>query len=287
MKDKSNEHHSLLEKLQVKEFPQPDVIQVKHPILFCHGFGALASILKPSLLHDPCMLARKHGIVAFAPNVVPYARIETRAESWLKIIDTLTSQYGYEKFNIVAHSMGGLDVRYALSNLGLSDRVASLTTVATPHHGTYLAELILKTPEPIKEKLSELFDWFGNQVYPDGGSDARGSAEQLTRSYMEEVFNPSNPNAPGVAYYSYACAVGKGTDHPLNPIYLFQNTQIYDEEGLNDTFVSVESAKWGDYLGIGYISHIEQINVQVPRSRSKLYREFWLGLLRQLGTQNH
>lgn len=287
MKDKSNGNQPILEKLQVKEFPQPDVVQIKYPVLFCHGFGALASILKPSLLHDPCMLARRHGVVAFAPNVVPYARIETRAESWMGIIKKLSEQYGYEKFNIVAHSMGGLDMRHALSHLGAASYVESMTTVATPHHGAYLSELILKTPEPIKEKLSELFDWFGNRVYPDGGSDARGSAEQLTRAYMENEFNPNNPNVEGLEYYSYSCAVGKGTEHPLNPIYLVQNTLIYDEEGQNDTFVSIDSAKWGKHLGIGYISHLEQINVQVNRTRKKLYQDFWVGVLKNLQQNGH
>jgi triacylglycerol esterase/lipase EstA (alpha/beta hydrolase family) len=32
--------------------------------------------------------------------------------------------------------MGGLDARYAISLLGLARRVASLTTIGTPHRGT-------------------------------------------------------------------------------------------------------------------------------------------------------
>ena len=39
---------------------------------------------------------------------------------------------GCEKVNIIAHSKGGLDSRYMITHLGLADKVASLTTVATP-----------------------------------------------------------------------------------------------------------------------------------------------------------
>ena len=42
---------------------------------------------------------------------------------------------GCEKVNIIAHSKGGLESRYAISQLGLSPYVASLTTINTPHHG--------------------------------------------------------------------------------------------------------------------------------------------------------
>jgi triacylglycerol lipase len=34
------------------------------------------------------------------------------------------SQTGAQKVNIIAHSKGGLDCRYAIANLGLEDKVA-------------------------------------------------------------------------------------------------------------------------------------------------------------------
>src|SRR5207249_8887306 len=46
----------------------------------------------------------------------------------------------FRSVNIVAHSMGGLDARYAISQLGLGGRVASLITIGTPHLGTPLAD---------------------------------------------------------------------------------------------------------------------------------------------------
>lgn len=45
------------------------------------------------------------------------------------------------KFSIVAFSMGGLISRYYLQELGGAGRCEGLYTIATPHHGTYMAYL--------------------------------------------------------------------------------------------------------------------------------------------------
>ena len=124
---------AILKRLKLKAYPQPEIIQTKYPIFLAHGFGAVGSLIKPSPLHDPCMLMREHGITAIAPNVVPYASIETRAANWQRIISETCEQYGFEKVNVIAHSMGGLDMRHALAHTDIADKVASLTTVASPH----------------------------------------------------------------------------------------------------------------------------------------------------------
>ncbi|XWN36024.1 MAG: alpha/beta fold hydrolase [Balneola sp.] len=273
---------ALIKRLQLKEFTQPDIIQVKYPLFLCHGFGALGSLMKPSPLHDPAMLMREHGVIAFAPNVVPYASIETRAKNWVRLINKVCDDHGFEKVNVVAHSMGGLDMRYALSHLGIADKVASLTTLATPHHGTFLADLILKTPEIITEKLSDVVDWFGDSVYPNEKSQVLSSVEQLCRSYIQEEFNPNTPDVEGFPYFSYSAAVGKGTDFSINPVFLFQNTQIFAKEDVNDSFVSVKSAQWGEHLGTVPLSHMHQINVQVSKEFKPIYNDFWVEVLKML-----
>ncbi|MFY0683726.1 MAG: alpha/beta fold hydrolase [Balneola sp.] len=273
---------ALLKRLELKEFTQPDILTVKYPLFLCHGFGAIGSLVKPSPLHDPCMLMREHGVIAFAPNVVPYASIETRAKNWVRLINKVCEDHGYEKINVVAHSMGGLDMRFALTHLGVSDKVASLTTVATPHHGTFLADLILKTPEIITEKLSDIVDWFGNSVYPREKSEVLSSVEQLCRNYIQEEFNPNTPDLEGFPYFSYSAAVGKGTDYSINPVFMFQNNQIFGKEDINDSFVSVKSAQWGEHISTIPLSHMNQINVQVSKENKPKYRDFWVGVVKML-----
>lgn len=271
-----------LARYQLKAFPQPGIIRLRHPVLLCHGYAAIAGLVQPTPLQDPCMILRTHGVIAFAPNIVPYATIETRAEEWLKRIRELKSQYGFEMFNVVAHSMGGLDMRHALNRLGASEHVASLTTVATPHRGSALASLVLNTPELLKEQVGGLFDWIGQQLYPERRSNSLAALEQLTGSYLREEFNPSTPDHPETRYFSYSAAVGKGTRDPLNPIYRFQNGYLFEREGKNDAFVSVESSLWGEHVGTIAISHLEQMGIRVVRERQPLVTRFWVELAERL-----
>ncbi len=276
-----------LKRFELDEFPEPEIIRLKHPILLCHGYGAIASLVKPSPLYDVALLLRSHNVLAFAPNIVPYAKIETRAKGWVKLIEELSESIPGGKVNIIAHSMGGLDIRYALSNLGIANRVASFTTVSTPHRGTSLAELTLKTPDAIRDKLGDFLDWMGDRIYPHTKSDSVGSAVQLTREYVTEVFNPQTPNIEDIPYYSYTSAVGKGTDQPIRVIARYQNKHIFDLEGPNDGMVSVESAKWGEHIETSYLSHLEQMNLRVKNGREKLYNAFWLDVAKMLETKGH
>ncbi len=276
-----------LKRFKLQEFPEPRRIELQNPVLLCHGYGAIASLVKPSPLYDVAMLVRSHNVLAYAPNIVPYAKIETRAEAWVKIIEELTQNRPGIKLNIVAHSMAGLDIRYALSRLDVADKVESLTTIATPHHGTSLAELTLKTPDAIKDKMADFLDWMGNQIFPDAKSDSAGSARQLTREYVQQKFNPEVPDVEGIPYYSFSSAVGKGTSEPIKVIARYQNNYIFEEEGINDGMVSVESSKWGRHIKMGNISHLEQMNLRVKDDRKSLYESFWLEVLQHLQKEGH
>lgn len=276
-----------LKRFELDEFPEPEIVQLKHPVLLCHGYGAITSLVKPSPLYDVALLLRMHNVLAFAPNIVPYAKIETRAEGWVKLIEQLTDKIPCQKVNIVAHSMGGLDIRYALSNLGIDNRVASLTTVSTPHRGTSLAELTLKTPDAIRDKLGDFLDWMGDRIYPHTKSNSVGSAAQLTRKYITEHFNPATPNIDTIPYYSYTSAVGKGTNQPIRVIARYQNKHIFEAEGPNDGMVSVQSAKWGEHIETSNLSHLEQMNLRVKNGREQLYNAFWLSVVKMLETKGH
>ncbi|MEX0723225.1 MAG: alpha/beta fold hydrolase [Gracilimonas sp.] len=278
---------TILKRFELREYPQPELLKLKYPIFLCHGYGAIGSVIKSGPLHDPCMEIRGHGVAAIAPNIVPYARIETRAENWVRLIEQFCKDHGYEKVNVVTHSMGGLDMRCALSKMNIADKIKSLTTIATPHHGSSLADLVLKAPELLTEKLSLVFDWFGNNVYPKTKSDALGSLEQLTCSYVKEVFNPEHPDVDSVSYYSYSAAVGKGTEHSINPVLKFQNSQIFDKEGENDAFVSTKSAKWGTHLETVPLSHLSQMHLQMNKDSKKIYEQFWMNVIKRLAENEH
>ena len=58
---------------------------------------------------------------------------------------------GARKLNLIAQSMGGLDARFAISRLGMADRIATLVTVSTPHRGSAIADWATEQPDRVRE----------------------------------------------------------------------------------------------------------------------------------------
>src|SRR5438876_4768867 len=113
----------------------------RHPVVLAHGFLGFDELALGSEKHayfrGIAARLEQMGATVYTPRVPPAAAIATRAERLADLIRALPDQ----RVNIVAHSMGGLDARYAISRLGLSDKVASLTTIGTPHLGTPIADI--------------------------------------------------------------------------------------------------------------------------------------------------
>lgn len=274
-----------LKKFELDEFPEPELIELKYPVLICHGFGAIVSLIKPSPLYDVSILLRTHNVLTFAPNIVPYADIETRADNWVTVLQKVIKRIPGDKVNVIAHSMGGLDMRYALAHYPIKEQVASLTTVSTPHHGASLAEVSLNTPDIIRDRLGGLLDWMGNHMYPKTKSDVIASTKQLTRPHVCQSFNPEVPDVEGIPYFSYSSAVGKSTSEPISILTRYQNNLIYDREGINDGMVSVNSAQWGEHMGTGNLSHLEQMNLGLSDDRRKLFKSFWINIAEMLASR--
>lgn len=279
--------NAIAKRFRVKTFPQPEIIQLKHPVLLCHGYGAYASLMRPTQMHDVCMYLRGHGIKAIAPNGAPFASIQTRAENWVELFHEVRSQLGVEKLNVIAHSMGGLDMRFAISQLGLAPYVSSLTTVATPHHGTWLAELGLSTPELIRERLKDFLNWVGNNMYPRVESDIVAAVSQLTRDYIENTFNPMVKDAQDVNYYSYSAAFSQTKLLDVNPALLVQTSFINKQEGPNDGIVSSKSAIWGNHLGCLELNHLEQLRLNIDKKRIPLWEKTWTEIAMKLAELGH
>ena len=271
-----------LEKLRLDYFPQPEVILLKQPVLLAHGFGAMGSFSSNGLLDATCMMLRERGVLAFAPNIAPYAEIETRAKNWVEAIDRIKSITGAEKIHVIAHSMGGLDMRYVISTLGRHADIITLTTVCTPHKGSSLSNLTLGTPEAIRNSLEGIANWFGNNVYPKVPSNVVGALEQLDPEYVQKQFNPANPDHPDVRYKSVTSTCGKGTDTEINKLLIPFNNYIYEREGVNDGYISETSAQWGEVILKSTLSHPEQIRLNLASKKIPEWKKLWVDILNSL-----
>jgi triacylglycerol lipase len=217
----------------------------RHPVIFCHGMLAFSSLKLqlPEEWNCFCPLRdflQERGLRALFPQVAPTGGVTDRARQLHDQIIRWTD----EPINIIAHSMGGLDARYLITHLGMADRVASLTTIATPHHGTCLVEWFLKN---IHQRVPLLLALKALGFNADGFRDVLPSACQ--------EFNRTTPDIPQVRYFSYGGSVSLAH---ISPVLRRPWQMITAVEGPNDGMVSEKSAHWGEYLGTLHADHFAQ-----------------------------
>lgn len=191
---------------------------------------------------------------------------------------------GAEKVNIVAHSKGGLDARYAISKLGLSDKVASLTTINTPHRGCPFADALLQTTPNwlvhfVGKRYNALFRKLG-----DTSPNFLAGVHDLTVSACEE-FNKEVTDAPNVYYQSVMSSMKnhRSAGFPLNFSYLM----VKKYSGANDGLVGISSAPWGNFLGVltagkKGISHGDMIDLTHKDIKGFDVSEFYINLFEGL-----
>src|SRR6059058_4876172 len=141
---------------RLRRAPKPTAPRL--PVVLAHGFLGFDEIglgnRKHLYFRGIGEQLERAGAQLYCPMVPPASSISARAQRLADLVRALPEP----RVNIVAHSMGGLDARYAISQLGLGAKVASLVTIGTPHQGTPLADagnLILGT---ITKALRKLFD---------------------------------------------------------------------------------------------------------------------------------
>lgn len=242
-------------------FPQPPLIPLRFPVMLMHGFGIMAAFQRGGHLHREAMHLRKRGVQAYAPNVAPYHSIRVRADMWTERIEHILNETGADRLTLIAHSMGGLDARYLITELGFHRHVRGLVTVSTPHRGTSMAEVVLNQPELVRDWMASVADYIGTRAFNSGSSDALQAISELTPEYMQATFNPAVPDHPSVRYWSYAGQAGKGTDVPLDPFFYLLNNIVYKREGVNDGYIAVDSARWGTFLGTIDADHARQVGI--------------------------
>lgn len=86
---------------------------------------------------------KKHDVEVYHSRVSFAAGVDVRAKDLKKEITRILEKSHAEKVHIIAHSMGGLDARHMIVKEGMADKVASLTTIGTPHLGTSVADSAL------------------------------------------------------------------------------------------------------------------------------------------------
>lgn len=246
------------------------------PIVLLHGiFGYNQLKLGPLAIHyfggGIARAIAKRGHPVLTPGVHPTGSIARRAQQIKAALVPFLAEHGGQKAVLIAHSMGGLDARYLLSQLDMAQHVAALVTIATPHRGSPMADFWMENP-PMRRVGLPLCNWLRLDVR--GGSDLTLAAAQC--------FNEQVPDAPGVRYFSISTACPSGRV----PLHLRLGHRIIGRrEGENDGLVSVQSARWGEHLGTWPVHHLHAINRRFPidaRCPIKNITPMYLGILDRL-----
>lgn len=221
-----------------------EICKTRYPLLMVHGVGFRDLRYFNYWGRIPRELKR-NGATIYYGNQEAFGTIVYNAGDIRERIIEIMKETGCEKVNIIAHSKGGLDARYAVSKLQMGEYVASLTMMNTPHRGCRFVDYACRLPDGLYRLAALYFDTvFGKMG--DKHPDFYTATHQFSTAESER-FNQEVKDVPGVYYQSYTSKM----KHPWSHLLLsIPYCMIKPLEGENDGLVSVESAKWGEFQGV-------------------------------------
>lgn len=260
------------------------VCKTRYPILFVHGVFFRDSQYFNYWGRIPKAL-ENNGAKIFYGDHQSAASVADSARELTERIKQIVSQTGCEKVNIIAHSKGGLDCRYALSRLDAAPYVASLTTVNTPHRGCLFADYLLgKIPENVKNQVANTYN-SALQKFGDPDPDFLAAVNDLTASACA-VFDRELTVPSGIFCQSIGSTMVRATGgkFPLN----FSYHLVKHFDGPNDGLVSEAAFSWGERYAIlkapgnRGISHGDMIDLNRENIEGFDVREFYVNLVSEL-----
>lgn len=266
------------------------VCRTKYPIIMVHGIFFRDWQVFNYWGRIPKALAKNGANVSYASQQSANT-VEESAREIAIHIENIIKMSKAEKVNIIAHSKGGLDCRYAISRLGMDKYVASLTTINTPHRGCEWVDRVLaKAPQGLAEflegKYNALFTKLG-----DSTPHFLLGVNALTKSACEQ-FNREVPDMPGVKYTSIMSKMVSpvSAGFPLNVGYYLCRPECANG---NDGLVSYDSALyWQDSRVVPItkhrgISHGDMIDLMRENIDGFDVREYYVQLVKELKEQGY
>ena len=267
----------------------------KYPVVLQHGFLGFNKFLFMDYFYGVPKKLRAEGYRVYTPHVAAINSVAIRARELAGQIDEILRETGAAKVNIIGHSMGGMDARYLVSTLGYGDRVASISTISTPHQGTHLADAIYSKiggHHPFIAAMTSMLGLNDNIDPSDpkykylGAIDLKASMYNLSSAYMNDHFNPENPDDDRVFYQSWSGSVP--FNDLVNPDWLSSALHLTHDflaksEGESDGIVSVRSARHGKYNGSFRAHHLDVIGqLYGHQSYNFSYQKFYSDMILDL-----
>ena len=272
--------HELIE----REYAAEKVCVTKYPILFVHGVFFRDSNILNYWGRVPEALERCGAVIRYGGQQSALSVKDSAAEL-AKRIEEVVTELGCEKVNVIAHSKGGLDTRYAITHLGSDKYVASLTTVNTPHRGCIFVENIYnKFSEEARQRMAKMYNAAARRV-GDTEPDFLSAVADLRESVCAK-FNEETPDSPDVYYQSVGSAAKYASSgrFPLNVSLPF----VRKSDGENDGLVAITSMEWGSSFralrvnGNRGVTHADMIDLNRENIPEFDVRTFYIELVSDL-----
>jgi triacylglycerol lipase len=259
-----------------------------YPIVLLHGMGGFDQLKQPidlEYFNDVIAdLASIGETQVFATTAPPYDTSEDRAAAIAPQIAQILKQTGKAKVNLVGHSQGGMDARVLVSphGMALGAEIASVTTVATPHQGSLVADAVLGLltdvpPATVQQVTSAALSLLEQTAYQvQTNPQLQAQLTELSQAYMTSTFNPKYIDDPSVPYSSYGGRTNleTGVQDCTSAVYADDPTRVDDAQPeiqplaqflqgaadvTNDGLVTVASARWGTFLQCVPADHLKEV----------------------------
>lgn len=260
------------------------ICNTKYPCLLVHGVFFRDSKMLNYWGRVPEEL-KLNGAKIFYGEHQSASGIEDSAKELSERILHIVKKTNCGKVNIIAHSKGGLDCRWAIAKMGVAPYVASLTTINTPHRGCEFAEYLLdKIPEEMKNKVAKAYNAAARRL-GDKKPDFLAAVSDLTaercRALDDELGVPEGIFCQSVGSVMECASSGK---FPLN--FSYHLVKLFDGE--NDGLVSEGAFAFGERYcclrptGKRGISHGDMIDLNRENIDGFDVREFYVELVADL-----
>ena len=261
-----------------------EICKTKYPVLLVHGvfFRDYEFFNYWGRIPDELI---KNGCKVYYGNHSSALEVPDSAKELATRIKDIIKETGCEKVNIIAHSKGGLDARYAISNYGCDKYVVSLTTINTPNKGCYFADYLFgHTPDSVKEGIAKTYNAAMKKL-GEKKPDFLGAVYDLTSSRVKEL-NAEMKHKEDVYYQSFGSRLKKSNDgrFPMN----FTDKIVKYFDGYNDGLVGESSFQYGEnYTFLESttnrgISHADIIDLNRENYPGFDVREFYVKLVNGL-----
>lgn len=260
------------------------ICQTKYPIIMVHGVFFRDFQLVNYWGRIPEELERNGANIFYGSQESAQSVADCGRELSYKI-DEVLKRTGAEKVNIIAHSKGGLDTRYAIDKYDMGEKIASLTTINTPHRGCEFADYLLgKIPEKQQMFIASTYNAALKKL-GDKAPDFITAVSDLTASACK-ARNEEIKDCESVYIQSFGSILKKPVSgrFPLNLTVGF----VKHFDGRNDGLVGEDSFAWGSRYTLlentqrRGISHGDMIDLNRENIPGFDVREFYVQLVKEL-----